>query len=261
MNRNQVLPTLVNLMNPVEPDQRYPQRHQQEDRAQAFTSPPHSHSNFPTNSDGSSNNPSHIPSISSFSASRENPTVTTSRQPPAFTGPPVSRQLAPLSALTATLPPPNGRFAPYSHYQTSRSDPKIYGSGRNFPPPGSYSPLDQPFPRGSLNGGHIQEGHSNHTLPPLRSRSSSNGWKDPLSLSPSPSTASSSSKSNSTSPQPTNWGGQATPRRASECVNGRSYVAGVDAFPTDEVGFFEEKCRKRKLISDHWAYRRSKIGE
>lgn len=233
MNRNQVLPALANLMNPVEPDQRYPQQHQQENRALPFTSQPHSHSSFPNNNGSSNNNANYIPSISSFSsASGENPTVITSRQPPALAGPPISWQLAPLSALTSTLPPPNGRFAPYSHYQTSRSDPKIYGSSRNFPS-GSYSSLDQSFPRDSFSGGHGQEGHNNHTLPPLRN---SNGWKDPIPLPSSSSIASSSTKSNSTSPQPTNWDDQATPRGSSDCVHGRSYVPKMDAFPTDEVG-------------------------
>ena len=232
MNRNQVLPALANLMNPVEPDQRYPQRHQQENRAQVFTSQPHSHSSFSNNNNGSSNNPNNIPPFPPFSSNAENPTATTFRQPPAFVGPP----LPPLSALTATLPPSNGHFAAYSHYQTSRSDPRIYGSGRNFPPSGSYSPLDRSFPRSSLNGGHDQEGHNNHTLPPLRNSTTSNGWKDPVSLSSSSSAASSSTKSNSTSPQPTNWGNQASPQRGSEFVNGRSYLAEMDAFPTDEVG-------------------------
>ena len=248
MNRKQVLPALANLMNPVEPDPRYPQRHQQENRAQAFTSQPHSHSSFPSSNSVSSNNPNHTPSPSPFSASGENPTVTTSRQPPAFAGPPISRQLAPLSALTAALPPPNGRFASYPHHQTSRSDPKIYGSGRNFHPSGSYSSLEQPFPRGSPNEGHGQEGHNNHTLPPLRSGNASSGWKDPSS---SPSTASSSTKSNSTSPQPTNWNHHPISRRGSDCVHGRAYLSEMDAFPSDEVGLSDARCRrKRKLIQD-----------
>jgi len=238
------MPALANLMNPVEPDPRYTRDHQQNSRAQTYPPPPpqpqgglgYNHIN------AHSVNQTYGPSFSSLGSNREQSGVPTfqNARPPIFSEPPRahSMQLAPLSALTATLPHPNGTQGTYSSYptayQTSRPDTRLFGGDLQFRSSEGYLPSSV---RGSVVGGHGVGGHSNHygaMVPPLHNPSNS-GWKDPVMVSSSSSTTS-STKSTSTSPQSRHWGRGLSPKRSSENVNGRSYATAMGCvFPNDDV--------------------------
>ena len=240
------MPALASLMNPVEPDPRYTSDHQQNGRAQTYPPPQPQGSLSYNHSINNANNFSQTygPSFSSLGPNRDQsgaPTFQNAR-PPAFSDPPrsLSIQLAPLSALTATLPPPNSTQGAYSSYptayQTSRPDTKPFGSDLQFQSSEGYSSSSA---RGPVVRGHGSSGYGNHysaMVPPLHNPvASSSGWKDPILISSSSSTTS-STKSSSTSPQPRHWGRKLSPRRSSENVNGRSYATAMDyMFPNDAV--------------------------
>ena len=236
------MPALANLMNPVEPDPRYTRDHQQISRAQTYPPPPpqggFGYNHINANSVGQN----YGPSFSSLRSNREQLGVPTfqNARPPVFADPPRphSIQLAPLSVLTATLPPPNGTHGTYSPYptayQTSRPDTKLFGGDQQFQPSEGYLPSPV---RGSVIGGHSSDGHSNHygAMVHPHLNPSNSVWKDPVMVSSSSSTTS-STKSSSNSPQSRHWGRGLSPKRSSENVNGRSYAAAMGCvFPNDEV--------------------------
>jgi len=232
------MPALANLMNPVEPDvnPRYPYTPDHQHNAQAQVYPPPQ----PQSSLSYNHNQAYGPSFSSLGSNQEQPGAPTfqNARPPTFSDPlrPHSIQLAPLSALTATLPPPNGIPGTYSSYptayQASRPGTKAFGSDSQFQSSEGYSSV-----RGSVIGGHGLSEYSNHygtIAAPLHNPNNS-GWKDSIMRSSSSSTTS-SSNSTSASPQPRHWGRQLNPRKSSENVSGRSYATALDyIFPNDEV--------------------------
>ena len=221
---------LSHLMNPAEPDH-------QEARAQPFMPPPQP---FSTSTHNSSR-----PSIPPIGSSRAHsaPSPFQTLQPLVHPALPQSNslQLVPLSALTATSNGNAGTYASFpSAYQTSRPEMKSFGNGQRYQAP--YQ-IESPTTRGSFSEPYGQDGLNNiygthcggpMAPPSLINNFSNRGWKDPISSS---SSATSSSKSTSTSPQLGHWGGQLSPRRSSENVNGRMYATSVDyIFPNDDVG-------------------------
>ncbi|KAF8429589.1 S-adenosyl-L-methionine-dependent methyltransferase [Tirmania nivea] len=235
-NRGSIMPALANLMNPVEPDP-YTPDHQQSARAQTYPPPQPQGSLGYNHNNANSINQTYGPSFSSLGLNREQSgaPISQNARHPAFSNPPRSHaiQLAPLSALTARLPPTNVTQSTNSSYltayQTSRPATKLFGGDLQFQSSEGYLLSST---RGSAYG---SDGHSSHygaMVTPLQNPSSC-GWKDPTWMSSSSSTTS-STKSSSTSPQPSHWGHRLSPRRSSENVNGRSYATTMDyMFPND----------------------------
>lgn len=221
-------------MNPVETEQSGASDYHQNTRAHAFQPQPQGSFGYGY-ANSENGNRSYGPSFSSLGSSMDQSTMQRSQNSklPGFTDSSRSHsvQLAPLSALTANLPPSNstqGTYASYpSSYQISRGESKYSGSDQQH------------------QSGRGREGYgslASAMAPPILQSTSNMEWKAPISKSSSPSTTS-STKSTSTSPQP-NWGGILSPQRSSEHVNGRSYSVAMDyMFPNDDVGLSQHKIQ------------------